>query len=167
MLPEGTLPEQVTDEDRQNIIHQVDLACRQHSISRADVGKAINYSAATISEVLKGTYKADDRPILIELDAWLDQDMRRRNAPRTTDFVWTSVAREIELVVNATIELGTIGLVYGPETSGIGKTMALKELHRLTPGSIYVSCDAMAANPTGLLRTISAALGRDTPSGTG
>lgn len=159
MIPEGTPPEAVTDELRAGVIHQVSIFCKQHEISRAAVGKAINYSAATVSEVLKGTYKADDRQIVIELDAWLDQEIRRRKAPRTTQFVWTSVAREIEVVANATVSLGTIGLIYGPETSGIGKTMALRAIHAQTPGSIYVSCETMTANPTGIIRGIATAMG--------
>jgi len=159
MLPEGTNPSTITDEQRAGIIHQVKLFCDQHEIHRDDLGRAINYSAAVVSQVLKGTYAADDRQILIELDAWLDQEIRRRNAPRTTAFVWTSVAREIELVAHATIELGTIGLIYGPETSGIGKTMALQAIHANTPGAIYVSCETIGANPTGILRAISTAMG--------
>ncbi len=159
MIPDNTAPEAVTDSQRAEVVHQVSLYCKQHDITRRQLGRAINYSPETVSEVLKGTYKADSAGIIIEMDHWLEQEIRRRNAPRTMQFVWTSVAREIELVANATIELGTIGMIYGPETSGIGKTMALHAIHAQTPGSIYVSCETMSANPTGLLRGVAAAMG--------
>ena len=158
MIAEGTDPTTVTDEIAAQVIHQVKLFCDQHDVSRKDLGRAIGYSAATMSEVLKGTYKADTRQIVIDLDAWLEQAIKRLAAPRTTQFCWTSVAREIQTVANLVVQLGTIGLCYGPDTSGIGKTMALQAVHAEMPGSLLVTCEKVEASPTGLLRAIARAM---------
>lgn len=158
MIPEGTDASAVTDSQVEHIIHQVSLFCEQQEISRQHLARAIGLSAATISEVLKGTYKADRRPIVLQLDAWLEQEYKRLSAPATTRFVWTSVAREIQTVAQLAVSLKVIGLVYGPDTSGIGKTMALQAIHAETPGSILVTIEKQHANATGLWRSIAQAM---------
>jgi hypothetical protein len=55
-------------------------------------------------------------------------------------------------------QLRKIGLVYGPDTPGIGKTMALEALNQVLPGSVLITIEKVHANPTGLLRAIARAL---------
>lgn len=158
MIPEGTDADQVTDEQIAHVVHQVQLFCDQAEVSQAQLGRAIGVSASRVSEVLKGTYKADRRPLILQLDAWLEQELKRLAAPATTRFVWTSVAREIQTVAQLAVQLKTIGLAYGPDTSGIGKTMALQAIHQETPGSIFVTIEKQHANATGLWRSIAQAM---------
>jgi len=164
MIAEGTDPATLTAEQQASIVHQVQLFIDQQKQSQKGfglekVGRQIGLSGATISEVLSGKYKADRRPILLQLDAWLEQEIKRLEAPTTTTFVLTSVAKEIMTIANLASQLRTIGLVYGPETSGVGKTIALKAIHAETPGSIYCTIEKVHANPTGLMKTIAIAIG--------
>jgi hypothetical protein len=158
MIAEGTDVEAVTDDKARVVIAQVEAFCAEHKVSRKDLGRAIGFSASVMSEVLARKYKGDWRPIVIQLDAWLEAEIKRRSAPATTRFVWTSVAREIQTVASLVSSLKTIGLVYGPDTSGIGKTMALQAVHAETPGSILVTVEKVEANTTGLLTAICRAL---------
>lgn len=158
MIPEGMDVAAITPDLAQKVIHQVELWCKEKKLSRRDVGRAIGYSAPVISEVLGGKYAADWRPIVKDLDAWLDGEFKRAKAPTTTQFVWTSVADEIRTVAGLVCQLKTIGLVYGPETAGIGKTLALQAIHAGMPGSIFMTVDKVHANPTGLLRAIARAM---------
>jgi DNA transposition AAA+ family ATPase len=158
MLPEGTDAAAVTESQAKEIWHQVSLFLKEQGLSRKDVARDIGYSPGVISEVLNGQYKGDWRQVSIDLDAWLEGKQRQADAPSTTQFVWSSVAQEIRTVSALMCQLRRIGLVYGPETSGIGKTIALQAVHQETPGSLFVTCDKVESNPTGLLRSIAASL---------
>ena len=158
MIAEGTDPSKVTEEQCAQIIEEVKKFIAAEDIKHPKVAKSIGISPSTISEVLSGKYRADSRPILMQLDAWMDREIKRKNAPATTSFVWTNVALEIEAVANLASQLSSIGLVYGPDTSGFGKTMALQAIHAKTPGSILVTIEKAHANPTGLLRAIAKAI---------
>ncbi len=58
------------------------------------------------------------------------------------------MAREIEMVLNTTVALGTIGLIYGP--AGTGKTMALEALAKEKPGSILITITTTKINAAGV-----------------
>jgi hypothetical protein len=160
MLPEGINPDTITEAQAKQIAHEVNLFATQQGLGRREVARAIGYkSPGVISEFIKGTYAGNWRQLAIDLDAWLDAEQKRVNsAIGGPQFVWTEVAREIQTVASLVIQLRTIGLVYGPDTAGIGKTMALQAIHQETPGSLFVTCDKIEANPTGLLRGIAHAL---------
>lgn len=158
MIAEGTDPTKVTDEQCGEIIALVKAFAEKHTISQAAIGKAIGMKGSTISEVLSGKYRADPRAILLQLDAWLEREIKHLNAPTTTQFVWTSVAEEIRTVARTVEQLNTIGLCYGPDTSGIGKSMAARAIHEETPGSIFITVDKVHATRSGLIRTIAKAI---------
>jgi hypothetical protein len=122
------------------------------------VRKALGYSGSVVSQVLNWKYEGDWRSVIVDLDRWLDDQVKRDNAPKTSEFVWTGVAREMMTVAGAAATLKTIGLVYGPTTSGIGKTMALKAIAAEKAGSILVTIEKVQASTTGLLWAICNAL---------
>lgn len=154
MIPEGTKPEQVTPQQVREVIEQVARYKVHASLSNNTVGKGIGYAGTTISQVLSGKYAGDVRQIVIDLDAWLEQRQKVDATPRTTDYVPTQVALEIKTVADTAIVLKTIGLVYGPTTSGVGKTMALEAIARETPGSIMITIEKVSASVSGLLTSI-------------
>ncbi len=159
MIPEATPAASVTKEIAQKVIDQVASYKKQNRLSLGEIGKAIGYGGPTISQVLSWKYEGDWRQIVLDLDRWLEDQIKRDAAPKDGEFVWTSVAQEIKTVADSAITLRTIGLVYGPTTSGIGKTMALQAIAAEKPGSIYISVEKVAANTTGLLKAICAGLG--------
>lgn len=68
------------------------------------------------------------------------------------------MAREIQTIARLMSQTRKIGLVYGPDTSGIGKTMAMQALHAEIAGSVFVTCETIQANSTGILRAIARGL---------
>jgi DNA transposition AAA+ family ATPase len=161
MIAEGTDAKSVTDEQITQVAADVELARRSWKIDKAAIAKAVGYSASTISEFCSGKYKGDRGQVAIDLDNWLADEERRRDRPATTQFVWTNVASEIKAVAGYCLDHKTIGLVYGPDTSGIGKTTALKAIHyELGPRrSSLLTIDKVDANSTGVLRKLCQSIG--------
>jgi transcriptional regulator with XRE-family HTH domain len=159
MIPEGTDAKDITPEQIDLVVHQIELFCTEQNISRKQLARAIGLkSAGNISDVLNGNYKADRRPLIQQLDAWLEQELKRLATPSDCRFVWTTVAREIQTVAQLAVALKVIGLVYGGDTSGVGKTMALEAVHAETPGSIFITIEKQHANATGVWRAIAQAM---------
>jgi DNA transposition AAA+ family ATPase len=162
MIPEGTDVSTVTPEQIQQVAADVELFAKTHKISQKDIGRAIGYkSPGVISEFLKGTYKGAVAQLAMDLEGWLVEEEHRRSQPATTQFVWTNVAMEIKAVAGYCLDKRKVGMVYGPDTSGLGKTTALRAIHQeLGPRrSALVTIDKVDANPTGVLVKILKALG--------
>jgi DNA transposition AAA+ family ATPase len=158
MFLEGKDAASVTDDDWKQVAHEVRLYMKARHLNNNDVARAIGHSPTTISELLNCKYKGEWREKLLDLDRWLDQQLKADKAPATTQFVWTEVAREIQTVANLVVQLRKIGLVYGPDTSGIGKTQALRALNLEIPGSVLITCTKVEASAYGLLRSIARGL---------
>ena len=163
MIAEGTDAKDVSAEHIGQVAADVELFTRTHKISRKDLAKSIGYSPGVISEFIAGNYKGNAGQVAIDLENWLVEEEARRSRPQTTQFVWTNVAMEIKSVANYCLDLRKIGLVYGPDTSGIGKTTALQAIHQeLGPRrSALITIDKVDANPTGLLAKICVGLKKD------
>lgn len=160
MILEGTDPQTITREQAQAVIEAVTgyLHNNQERVSRAAVAKAIGIAGSTLGQVLSWKYPGNWQAIVLHLDKWLDDQQRRDAAPRTNEFVWTSVAQEIKTVADMSVALNTIGLVYGPTTSGIGKTMALQAIHAEKAGSLLITVEKAQATVLGLLKAIASEL---------
>jgi hypothetical protein len=158
MFLDGTDAASITEADARLVIQQIELYLKQQEITRKDLARAIGCAPGVISEVLAMKYRGDWRAMILQLDRWLDQQAKAALAPSGTSFVWTSVAEEIDTVARLVTQLRKIGLVYGPDTPGIGKTMALEALNKVIPGSLMITVEKVHANPTGLLRAIARAL---------
>ncbi|QOV90913.1 AAA family ATPase [Humisphaera borealis] len=157
MIAEGTEAASVTPEQISQVAQDVELFVRAHKIDRKAVAKALGYSPGVISEFLKGGYAGNKGLVAIQLEQWLVEEEERRSRPTTTQFVWTNVAMEIKAAANYCLDYRKIGLVFGPDTAGLGKTTALRAIHQeLGPRrSSLVTIDKVDANPTGLLKKIS------------
>jgi DNA transposition AAA+ family ATPase len=128
MIPPGTEAAAVTKEQIELTARDVETFIAAHKISRAMVARAVGLSAATISQFLAMKYEGDVGGVAIELDNWLTEEEARRSRPATTQFVWTNVAMKIKSVASYCLDFKKIGLIYGPDTSGIGKTTALRAI---------------------------------------
>lgn len=168
MIAQGTDPKDVSEQQIKDVANDVALFCRAHKINKKQLAKAVGYSEPVISEFLSGKYQGDRGKVAIHLDDWYVSEEKRRSTPATTEFVWTNLALEIKSVAGYCIDPPghaerKIGLIYGPDTSGVGKTTALRAVHQeLGPKrSSLVTIDKVDANPTGLLRKICIAMGKD------
>ena len=160
MIAQGTDAAHVTADQSTQVAADVELFCRAHKIARAAVAKAVGYSPGVISEFLKGQYKGSVGQVAIDLENWLTEEEGRQAQPQLTQFVWTNLAMEIKAVSSYCLDKRKISLIYGPDTSGIGKTTALQAIHQsLGPRrSTLVTIDKVDANPSGLLRKICQAM---------
>lgn len=155
MIPEGKDASAVTPEITKEVIRRVQSYKREKKLTFDQIARGIGKAESVISQVIKGNYAGDTRSVILDLDRWLDDQVKIDLAPKPASFVWTSVAREIETIARATVELRTIGLVYGPETSGLGKTTALQAIASERPGCIFITIDKVEATTGGILSQFS------------
>jgi DNA transposition AAA+ family ATPase len=160
MIPEGTDAASVTDEQISQVADDVRLFTSAHKIHTKDVARSIGYAPGVVSEFLNGKYKGNRAQVAIDLERWLTEEEERRKRPATTQFTWTNVALEIKATANYVLDVKKIGLIYGPDSSGIGKTTALQAIHQdMGPRrSTLVTINEVDGNPTGLLKKICAAM---------
>lgn len=152
-INEGTSPDKVTAEQIETVANDVELFRRDNKISKKQIAETVGYGHATISEFLAGKYQGSKGAVAIALQQWLIEEENRRARPATTQFVWTNVALQIKSVANYCLDYKTIGMVYGPDTAGVGKTTSLVAIHQqLGPRrSSLATIDKVDANPTGIL----------------
>jgi DNA transposition AAA+ family ATPase len=159
MFAEGTDAATVTEDKARLVAHDVETYIAAAKMSRKDVAREIGVTPGVVSEVLAFKYRGDWRSIILDLDRWLEGRLKADSSPTSgTTFVWTSVAEEIRTVAQLVTQTRKIGLVYGPNTSGIGKSLALQAVHQETPGSFLITIEKVEASPTGLIRAIARAL---------
>ncbi len=156
MIAQGTQPKDVTPEQIDQVANDLELFCKANKITRKQVAKALGYSQGVISEFIKGTYKGDRGQVALDVEDWLVEEEQRRANQQATRFVWTNVATQIRSVASYCLDMRKVGMVYGPETTGIGKTTSMLAIHQdLGPRrSTLVTVDKADANPTGLLKKI-------------
>lgn len=160
MIPEGTEAAQVTAEQIAQVAQDVEVFIKANKIAVKTVAKAIGYSPSVVSEFLGGRYAGNKGQVAIDLEAWLVEEESRRQRPQTTTFTWTNVAQQIKSVAYYCLDYKKIGMIYGPETSGLGKTTTLRALYQeMGPRrSTLVTIDKVDSNPTGMLRKICQAM---------
>lgn len=166
MIPEGTEAKSVSQEQITGVAADVETFRRAHNISRLAIAKTMGYSPGVVSEFLAGKYAGDNAQVAIDLEGWLIEEEQRRLRPQTTQFVWTNIALQIKATANYCLDKRKIGLLYGHDSSGAGKTTALQAIHQeLGPRrSTLCTIDKVDASPTGLLRKLCQARHID-PSG--
>jgi DNA transposition AAA+ family ATPase len=160
MISEGTDASAVTTEQIDIVRNDVEIFCRTHKITKKALAEAVGYGHATISEFLKAKYAGNNAQVALDLQNWLVEEEDRRSRPQTTQFTWTNVALQVKSVANYCLDYRKIGLVYGPDTAGIGKTTSLRAIHQeLGPRrSSLATIDKVDANPTGVLMKLCQAM---------
>jgi hypothetical protein len=154
MIREGANPKDVTPDVAAEVLRRVEHYKREKELSYAEIARGIGVAEATLSQVRSGTYQGDTQKVILNLDRWLGDQEATDKAPKPADFVPTRVAEEIMTIANAAIALKTIALVYGPRTSGVGKSMALAAVAAEKAGSIFITVDKAAAHTGGILKQI-------------
>lgn len=164
-IPVGTPADQVSEDQIAQVVADVESFRRAFKIDRNIIAEAVGYSESLIRTFLAGKYPANGAHAAIDLDSWLIQESEKRARASTTQFVWSNVAMLFKATANYCLDRGTIGLLYGPETSGIGKSTALQAYaeecgpRRCTS----IRLDKMDGSPGGLLKKIASALKIDAP----
>lgn len=161
MIPEGKDAAQVTEDEIRDVIGAAKLFIDRHKIKQSEIAKAIGTGLSTISEFLSGKIRNNSGQLAIDVDAWMDEEDRRRARPKTTQWVWTNVSLEIKQVAEYVLDYRKIGLVYSAESSGMGKTETLRAMQDvLGPRrSTLVTLDKSCRNGNALLRRIGNGLG--------
>jgi hypothetical protein len=154
----GDDPTKVTEQQEQAVVEAVREYCERTGRKHAQVARSLGISPTTLSGVLNRNYKGDWQSIVLDLDRWLEAELKRDQAPKPTEFVWTKVAEEIRTVADICSKLCGIGLVYDRYGSGIGKTLALRAIAADTAGAAFVSMQTASASPVGVLRLVGKAL---------
>lgn len=154
MIPEGTDAATITPATAAEVLRHVLNYKREKGLTVKQLARGVGVAEGTMSPVLAGKYPGNSNQIILDLDRWLEDQRKIDSAPKPASFVWTSVARSIETIASATVKLKTIGLIYGPETSGLGKTTALQAIAAERSGCILVTIDKVKANVTGVLGRI-------------
>lgn len=158
MFPEGTDAKDVTDAKAREVIEHVEAYRRATGITLAKIAGGIGYSSSALSQVMSMTYNGDWQQVVLDLDNWLERTIRRDRAPKPTQFVMTRVAKQIMLAAEAAYDMRGIGLVYGPDTSGIGKSLTLRAIAAEKAGSILVTVEKARASPLYLFEAIAEAI---------
>ena len=160
MIAQGTNPKDVTPEQIGIVADDVRTFCKANGVSQKEVATAIGFSASVVSDFLNSSYKGSVGQLAIDLDEWLLEEEQRRKNTSDTEFVYTKVVETIESAAYYCLDHRKVGLVYGPESSGYGKTKSFIWLaQKIGPRrSALVTIDKCDANPTGLLKKIIAAL---------
>lgn len=157
----------VTEELRTEACRRVLDYIEEKGISRSAVGRSIGISTTVISQVLNGNYLGNWQQITIDLDLWLEQQLKRDESGKPGEFVWTGVALEIQAVANVASTLKGIGLLFGPQSSGMGKSTALRAIAASKPGAVVVTLAKVDSSAAGMLHAIETALEIHTSGGGG
>jgi DNA transposition AAA+ family ATPase len=158
VIPDGAGVDGVTTEQGQRVIAAVLNYLSDTGTSRGAVARSLGVAASTLGCVLNDRWPGGWRQLVVDLDRWLEEQLRRDAAPRPSSFVWTRVAQEIRTVAQVASTLKTIGLVYGPETSGMGKTLALRAIAAETPGAVVVTAEKLTSTATTLIASVARAM---------
>jgi DNA transposition AAA+ family ATPase len=160
IIGEGTSAAEVTADQIIAVRNDVELCRRKFKISRKEIAQAIGYSHSVLTEFLSGTYRGNNAQVAIDAEAWLIEEESRRSRPQSTCFCWTNAALTIKATASYALDYKRIGLVYGPDSAGIGKTTAALAIHQtLGPRrSSLVTTDKVDCTATGLLKKLSAAV---------
>lgn len=157
---EGPLRPSQRDQAMKNFTRYI----RQHGLTPADVGRKLGSPrATTISDLIRGTYRANADDNIRKLNMWIEQNCRQNAAKLSDAFVTTKVAKAMEACARLCRENGTMAMAVGP--TGIGKSRCAQAIHETCVGSIYLRVITGYHTPRGLTTAIAECLGvRDLPA---
>lgn len=167
MIPEGKDAKDVGEEEISEVVAAAKQFIERHKIKQSEIAKAIGAGLSTISEFFSGKVRNNSGQLAIDIDAWMDEEDRRRARPKTTQWVWTNVSLEIKQVAEYVLDYRKIGLIYSADSAGMGKTETLRAMQDLLGPrrSTLVTLDKSCRNGNSLLRRIGNAIevrgGRD------
>lgn len=165
---------QLDDRLKKAIRETVKDHLKEYGVTFKDLARQVDYSESVISEVLRGIYnRADDTPILLKLNLWIDDDERRRRRDRPLGFYPTSVFKSIHgLSVfvkgnarmagsrkRAAVESESARIAIGWGPGGCGKSLGAQALAAEDALSILIRLQTGSFNAAGVARLINDAAG--------
>ena len=146
----------LTEDLRHAVIDRLREYLARAEKSEAWAAKSMGVASATLSQVLSGSYGADDEKHIRAIDKWTEQQILRENAPKPAGFVKIGVAEKIYAVAKWVQKINAIGVVTGP--AGTGKTITAKAIRAETPGSIYIRVTTAGQSKLAVLQSLCVAL---------
>ena len=163
------MPKKVTKQDAEEIRQTLSEFIRRYELSQKQVAAAVGVSPPSISQFLKGTYKASTKRLTKKLIEYMDGYSRRRRMSKCEGFVKTKVAKLIEVIIKqthamSTADEGKISIIAGD--AGHGKTMCLRQYAAVHGNVIYAQLDDTMTS-TVMFAEICKAAGVDDSGGLG
>ncbi|XDF79170.1 AAA family ATPase [Aliivibrio fischeri] len=129
-------------------------------VSASQLAKEMSVSPATISQILKGSYKADTTKIIEKMAKWLTLREQKNNAPITNPgFVMTTTAKQIINDMTYAQISESIVVIYG--ASGVGKSEAIREYKRTNNNVWHITASPSRSSLTECLYELAMELGMD------
>ena len=134
------------------------------SASQAAVAKALNYSAAALSQYLRGQYQGDVAEVETRITAFLAREVSRAETPSAAPAGWvaTSTGMEIVGLLLRAHRLHEYALVLGE--AGVGKTCTLENYAQTSRGVVFVRCGLSSDRPIYLVRAVAEKLNIRVPT---
>jgi DNA transposition AAA+ family ATPase len=121
----------------------------KHQIPLSKIALRLDISEPVLSQVLSGTYKANDTPWLRALDRWMGEQSVKQEAVMPKSFAMIGMAKLMFAAAKWAQKNSSIGLCYGP--AGICKSFTLQAIHASIDASIYISCRTGCETPLAVI----------------
>jgi DNA transposition AAA+ family ATPase len=138
----------MSTQDYEKTIDRLKAFIERTKLSQAKIARAINVSAAQISQLIAGTHKGKTEDLINKLVNYMDTHARQASQPKQ-GFIETTVARTVYTVIK-TVERysdeseAKIGLVIGD--AGHGKSVCLRQYALTNKNSVYIELDDTMAS---------------------
>jgi DNA transposition AAA+ family ATPase len=130
------------------------------SVTSSQIAREVSVSAAALSQVLGGVYKADPATVIGKLENWLRlREQRNANPSIDPGFVMTTTAKQIMDDLSYAQITESIVVLYG--ASGVGKSKTLDEYQRSNNNVWKVTASPSRSSLTECLYEIAMELGMD------
>jgi DNA transposition AAA+ family ATPase len=130
------------------------------SVTSSQIAREVSVSAAALSQVLGGSYKADPATVIGKLENWLRlREQRNANPSIDPGFVMTTTAKQIMDDLSYAQITESIVVLYG--ASGVGKSKTLDEYQRSNNNVWKVTASPSRSSLTECLYEIAMELGMD------
>lgn len=135
--------------------------------TQADIAKEIGVSRSQISQFLKDAYKGDNEGLVIKIEKWLEQQVKKRQMastlPSAPEYVPTPTSEKVISALTYAHVAGDLVIAYGG--AGVGKTEGIKRYAK-SATNVWV-IEATPSRNTGgaFLRSVAFATGVRIPRG--
>ena len=167
MLKAIRLPESgpLSGRQRTQVCQTVKAHAKKNKLTYREIGRQVGYRDSVICDTLNGKYRGDIDAVVRKLNAWVDDDERRRQRMQPLGFYETSVFRTIrDAAVIAKSNARTVRttatcddrsrIVVATGPSGCGKSVGARALHAFDPNSILIRIRQKAGTDSGVARLI-------------
>src|SRR5271170_7834987 len=121
IIAEGTEPASVTPQQIEAVANDAELARQAWGLTRKDIAAAVGCTQRMIGDFLAARKTPDTSQLSIDVESWLVAEEQRRQRPEVSTFTMTNTVVTIKATANYCLDHKTIGLCYGPDSTGIGK----------------------------------------------